>query len=54
MLSERKAPAADGFETEKDGITSMLLQQKQRTVIQDWIDARKINSRITIENEYLE
>jgi peptidyl-prolyl cis-trans isomerase D len=53
-LSERKAPAADGFETQKDGITNMLLQQKQRTVIQDWIDARKTNSRITIEKEYVE
>ena len=53
-LSEKKAPAADGFETEKDGIKSMLLKQKQRTVIQDWIDARKTDSLITIEKEYLE
>ena len=52
-LSERKAPAADGFEAEKDGINSMLLRQKQRTVIQDWIDARKTGSQITIEKEYL-
>jgi peptidyl-prolyl cis-trans isomerase D len=53
-LSERKAPAADGFEPEKDGISSMLLRQKQRTVIQDWIDARKSDSQVTIEKEYLE
>jgi hypothetical protein len=32
----------------------MLLQQKQRTVIQDWIDARKTDSLVTIEKEYLE
>ncbi len=53
-LSARKAPAADGFETEKDSINGMLLRQKQRTVIQDWIDARKSNSQVTIEKEYLE
>lgn len=53
-LSERKPPAADGFETEKDNISGMLLQQKQRTVIQNWIDARKSDSQITIEKEYLE
>ena len=53
-LSERKIPAADGFESEKDDIRSMLLQQKQRTVIQDWIDARKTDSLVTVEKEYLE
>ena len=53
-LSERKAPAADGFEAEKEDINSMLLRQKQKTVIQDWIDARKADSQITIEKEYLE
>jgi len=53
-LSERKSPAADGFEAEKNGINSMLLQQKQRTMIQDWIDARKTDSLVTIEKEYLE
>ena len=53
-LSERKPPAADGFETEKDNISGMLLRQKQRTVIQDWIDARKSDSQVTIEKEYLE
>ena len=53
-LSERKSPAADGFETEKDGISDMLLRQKQRTVIQDWIDSRKSNSQVTIEKAYLE
>lgn len=53
-LSERKIPAADGFETEKDGISSMLLRQKQRTVTQDWIDARKTDSQVSIEKEYLE
>jgi peptidyl-prolyl cis-trans isomerase D len=52
-LSERKAPAADGFEDEKDKIKSMLLRQKQQTVIRDWIDARRTDSRVTIEKEYL-
>jgi peptidyl-prolyl cis-trans isomerase D len=53
-LSERKAPAAGGFDTEKDGIRSLLLRQKQRTVFQDWIDARKADSQIAIEKEFLE
>ena len=53
-LIERKAPSADGFETEKDGIRDRLLRQKQRTGIQDWIDARKTESQITIEKAYLE
>ncbi|MBC2745094.1 MAG: peptidyl-prolyl cis-trans isomerase, partial [Desulfosarcina sp.] len=53
-LTERKTPAADGFETEKDGIKNMLLRQKQRIVIQEWIEARKTDSRIAIEKEYLE
>lgn len=53
-LVERQRPAADGFETEKDDIRKMLLQQKQRTVIQDWMDSRKTDSQITIEKSYLE
>jgi peptidyl-prolyl cis-trans isomerase D len=53
-LSERKSPAADGFEAEKNGISDMLLRQKQRTVIQDWINARKTESQITIEKAYVE
>jgi peptidyl-prolyl cis-trans isomerase D len=53
-LSERKIPAADAFETEKEDITNMLLRQKQRSLIQDWIDARKADGRIIIEKTYLE
>ena len=53
-LLERKAPAADGFETGKNDIQKMLLQQKQRTIMQDWMDSRKADSQITIEKPYLE
>lgn len=53
-LSERKAPDADGFEDQKEGIRSMLLRQKQRTVFQDWVESRKADSQITIESAYLE
>ncbi|MFO7652903.1 MAG: peptidyl-prolyl cis-trans isomerase, partial [Candidatus Krumholzibacteriia bacterium] len=53
-LSQRKAPADDTFETEKEDITSMLLGQKQRILIQDWIDARKADSRVIIEKSFLE
>ena len=38
----------------EEDIRSMLLRQKQRTVIQDWIDARKTDSQVIIEKEYLE
>ena len=53
-LSERRAPEVDGFETEKKTIKNSLLRQKQRTVIQDWINARKTESQITIEKAYVE
>lgn len=53
-LTERKGPEAGAFETEKDGIKSSLLRQKQRTVFQNWIDARKSDSQIIIEEAYLE
>jgi len=53
-LVEKKAPAAEGFESEKKNIKAMLLQRKQRTVMQDWINARKAESEIKIEKAYLE
>ncbi|WP_269434693.1 SurA N-terminal domain-containing protein [Desulfosarcina alkanivorans] len=53
-LAERKAPDAGAFESEKESIRSMLLRQKQRTVFQDWIDSRKADSQIIIEEAYLE
>jgi len=54
QLVEKKAPAAEDFESEKESIKTMLLQQKQRTVMQEWIDARKADSEIKIEKSYLE
>jgi peptidyl-prolyl cis-trans isomerase D len=53
-LLERKSPDDDGYKTEKDDIQQMLLQEKQRTVLQDWMDSRKAGSQITIEESYLE
>jgi peptidyl-prolyl cis-trans isomerase D len=53
-LSERKGPEPRDFETEKEGIKSSLLRQKQRTVFQDWIASRKSDSKIVIEEAYLE
>ncbi len=53
-LTEKRAPGDEGFESEKDGIKNMLLRQKQRTEIVDWINARKADSQITIEKAYLE
>jgi len=53
-LLERKAPADDGYVSEKDDIQNLLLQQKQRTVMQNWMDSRKADSQITIEKSYLD
>ncbi|GAB6905371.1 putative PpiC-type peptidyl-prolyl cis-trans isomerase [Desulfosarcina cetonica] len=53
-LLERKAPAADGFDAEKEKISKLLLQQKQRTVFQDWMMARRAESQVTIEKGYAE
>lgn len=53
-LAEKKAPDADGFESQKENIESQLVQNKQRTVFQDWLEARKANSRIVTESAYLE
>ncbi len=52
-LSEIKMPDAEGFDSEKEEIQKRLLGQKQRRVMQDWIDARKANSQIKIEREYI-
>jgi peptidyl-prolyl cis-trans isomerase D len=54
QLLERTPPTGDGYENEKDQIQRMLLQKKQRTVMQDWMDMRKANGQITIEKTYLE
>ncbi|MFO7644065.1 MAG: SurA N-terminal domain-containing protein [Desulfosarcina sp.] len=53
-LAERETPPADGFESEKDDIESMLLRQKQRAVIQDWMEARRNESQIVIETAFME
>ena len=53
-LVEKKAPAADGFESEKENIRNMLLNQKQRSAMQDWIEARKAGSQINIEKAFME
>ncbi len=53
-LLARNTPANDGYATEKDRIKQMLLQQKQRTVMQEWMASRKADSQITIEQTYLE
>jgi peptidyl-prolyl cis-trans isomerase D len=53
-LAEKKTPEAAGFEKEPENIKNMLLRQKQRTIVQDWIAARKAESRINIEKNFLE
>lgn len=53
-MKSRKAPEESGFETEKEKIEGMLLQQKQAGLFTDWIEARKKESQISIEEAFLE
>jgi peptidyl-prolyl cis-trans isomerase D len=53
-LAERKAPPADGLKSKADDIRKMLLRQKQRTLLENWIEARKADSRIDIAKAYQE
>ncbi len=53
-LVERKAPAVEGFEKESVDIKAMLLRQKQMALFQDWLEARKADSQIDKQSEYLE
>ena len=53
QLKDRQAPEPQGLAAEREEIESMLLQQKQRSVITDWIEARKDDSQITIEEAFL-
>ena len=52
-LKNRQAPDPEGLAAEQERIESMLLQQKQRNVIMDWIEARKNDSQITVEEAFL-
>ncbi len=52
-LKDRQAPDPEGLATEQEQIENMLLQQKQRSVIMDWIEARKNDSQITVEEAFL-
>ena len=53
-LSEIKTADNEGFDSEKEGIKKRLLGEKQRRVMQDWIDARKATSQIKKEHEYID
>jgi hypothetical protein len=53
-LKNRQTPGNDGYETEKEKIESRLLQQKQAGMLSAWIEARKNESEIIIEETFLE
>ena len=53
-LIERIPPTGDDYENEKEQIQSMLLAQKQNTVMMDWMEMKKANGQIAIEEFYLE
>jgi peptidyl-prolyl cis-trans isomerase D len=52
-LKDRQAPDPEKLAAEQERIETMLLQQKQRSVIMDWIEARKNDSQITVEEAFL-
>ncbi len=52
-LIERTPPTEDGYEKEKERIQSMLLTQKQNTVMRDWMAMQKAKSQIDIEASYI-
>jgi peptidyl-prolyl cis-trans isomerase D len=51
-LRERKAPALDGFEKEKSDIKARLLQQKAFTTMEAWLNRKKDESEIVIEEGF--
>ena len=53
-LVERQLPAPEAFEEEKANIVDMLARQKQQSIYQDWMAARKASSNITIEPAYVD
>jgi peptidyl-prolyl cis-trans isomerase D len=53
-LVERKAPSANGLKSKQDDIRKMLLRQRQRTLLENWMNARRADSKIEIEKAYLE
>jgi len=53
-LNNRQAPGNDGYEAEKETIESRLLQQKQAGMFSAWMEARKNESEIIIEDTFLE
>lgn len=52
-FKQRKAPAMDDFDKEKENIRNRLLQQKRFRAFQAWLDQRKKNSEIVIEETLL-
>jgi peptidyl-prolyl cis-trans isomerase D len=53
-LLEKRAPAAEGFEAEKDKIESRILDQKRRKVYETWISELKSRSDIVFDERFLE
>lgn len=53
-LRERKLPDAEGFEQQKEGIRSSLLQQKQNQAFEAWLTQLKEKSEITIDPTFIQ
>lgn len=53
-LAERRLPPADTLgEADRARILSRLLQQKKRSVFQDWMNARRAESKISVETDVI-
>lgn len=49
----RKYPAPNEFETEKDNVVQMLTRQKQQKAYREWLTQVRDQSRVEIEEEFL-
>ena len=52
-LLEKRTPAAEGFEAEKEKIESRLLGQKKRRIYDTWMSELKSRSDIAIDERFL-
>ena len=53
QFNQRKAPAMDEFDKEKDGIKEQLLQQKRFKTFEAWLEQIKNRSEIVVESGFL-
>jgi hypothetical protein len=53
-FKQRKTPATEEFEKEKDNVKERLLQQKRSETLRAWLEQKKNSSEIIVESGYSE